>query len=125
MTEQYRGEQGLPDWLADVPVSPQENPHVIIEEGISVPRHLLEDCLELEVGVRAGVMSCDPEFAHLLAQFTEESAWKQLASEPTSIIRNDENSWTISIGENTRNVNADMLRGFLDGSFQLPSKDND
>lgn len=101
---------GLPDWLVDVPLEVAEpTPVRLSDESRTVSAGLLMQALQIEVGTSLGSFSISPELAKHFAEFTENSSWLYLPSEPTQITRNTENLWTVTVGDGTETMHRDTV----------------
>ncbi len=91
--------QGLPDWLADVPMDAQKPIWIPVGQDKSVPLTTLMSGLQIEVGSSVGRMAIAPELAKLFSEFTEKPGWENLPTEPTWVQRVEENEWEVRVGD--------------------------
>ncbi len=91
--------QRLPDWLGSVPIDAIKPKLIPVSEGKTIPSGVLISALTAEVGTTIGSISIIPELAEAFAQFTENPAWKNLPTEPTSVKRVDEETWEVHVGD--------------------------
>jgi hypothetical protein len=117
----YHGEHGLPDWLDRVPMNAEASRQIQLDEETAISAEMMKSALELEIGAAVMSMSIVPELRDLLAQFTENPAWKHLPTESTSVHRHGEDDWEVAVGERKVRLSGSMLRGYLDGTY--PPKD--
>lgn len=101
--------QGLPDWLANVPMDAPKPTWIPVGEGKSASLGMLVKALQSEIGVTIGSFAIAPELAKLFAEQTENNAWMNLPSEPTSVERIDEDTLQVKVGDFRKSFNRDEL----------------
>lgn len=106
-------EHGLPDWLSNVPMDAPKPTWVPVGEGKVVSLRTLVDALQAEVGVICGSFSITPELQKLFTQFTENSAWGHLPTEPTSVSRTHEDTWVVKVGDFEAPFNGQQIRDLI------------
>lgn len=102
MSENMYSPDDVPEWLSVVPMDLPPQLQVPIGEGDKTisASHLL-GALNIEVDTSIGSFSIAPELAQLIAESTENSAWRNLPTEPTVVTRTAEDSWGVRVGEVT------------------------
>mgnify|MGYP001575861399 CR=1 FL=1 len=115
-------ERRLPDWLVDVPMQADKPVLVPVGEGKSVSLRLIVNAIQAEVGTTIGSISIAPELRDLFTDWTENPAWRNLPTEPTSVERTGEQTWEVRVGDFSRTFSGDELAQHLQENLQHPSE---
>jgi hypothetical protein len=113
---------GFPDWLAGVPMNPAKPVWVPFPENKRVPSNLLISALDAKVGTTIGSISILPELVQALSEFTENPAWANLPTEPTSVRRAEENNWEVRVGDYRGAFNRQEIEQRLIDTLRRPSE---
>jgi hypothetical protein len=110
---------GLPGWLHSVPMD-VEKPYLMPlggEGGKSISLQLLIDAKVAKVGSEIGLMAiASPELREFFAEQTGNHTWRHMPTERTSIRRDAEDVWTITVGDFTKTVHGAELDQYIDGT---------
>lgn len=101
--------QGLPDWLAMVPMDALKPTLIPVGESKTIPLGLIVSALESNIGTIIGSLSILPELVEHFVEFTENPAWRNLPTEPTSITRIAKDLWEIHVGDYSVSFSGDEL----------------